>query len=281
MSASERLTDYARRWRVDVEEEFETESSALAYGRSDDRPVVLKVIRRGGDEWRAGEVLEAFGGRGCARVYEHEPGAMLIERITPGDQLSLRSLDGRDDEATEILATVIAAMSPGPVPASCPTVTEWAGGFDRYLAARDQQIPRALALDGQRVYGALCASQGTTRLLHGDFHHYNVLHDADRGWVAIDPKGVIGEAEYEIGAILRNPGEAPALFADPATIERRIATLSACLGLDAGRVLAWSFSQAVLSALWDIEDGFVITDSHPAMRVAATTRPLLAGTRWG
>ena len=38
-----------------------------------------------------------------------------------------------------------------------------------------------------------------------DLQHYNVLFDSDRGWLAIDPKGVIGEVEYEIGASLRNP----------------------------------------------------------------------------
>jgi streptomycin 6-kinase len=53
----------------------------------------------------------------------------------------------------------------------------------------------------------LCSSQRYRRLLHGDLHHGNVLHDSERGWVAIDPKGVLGEPEYEIGVALRNPIE--------------------------------------------------------------------------
>lgn len=48
-----------------------------------------------------------------------------------------------------------------------------------------------------------------------DLQHYNVLFDDARGWLAIDPKGVVGEVEYEIGAILRNPIERPDLFAAP------------------------------------------------------------------
>jgi hypothetical protein len=32
-------------------------------------------------------------------------------------------------------------------------------------------------------------------------------------WIAVDPKGVIGEIEYEIGASLRNPYENPEIFA--------------------------------------------------------------------
>src|SRR5207244_1723119 len=75
---------------------------------------------------------------------------------------------------------------------------------------------------GRRVYSDLCGSQRHRQLLHGDLHHYNVLFDARRGWLAIDPKGVVGELEYEVGAALRNPYEAPELFLEPSTIERRV-----------------------------------------------------------
>jgi streptomycin 6-kinase len=44
-------------------------------------------------------------------------------------------------------------------------------------------------------------------------HHYNVLFDIESAvWVAIDPKGVVGELEYEVGAIIRNPVENPGLY---------------------------------------------------------------------
>ena len=41
-------------------------------------------------------------------------------------------------------------------------------------------------------------------LMHGDFHHYNIL-SSERGWLVIDPKGVIGPACYEVGPLLINP----------------------------------------------------------------------------
>lgn len=80
-----RVEDRMAAWRVVVECTRETESSILAFGRRDDRPVVLKVIRNRGDEWRCGEILEAFDGRGTVRVYEHVEGAILLERLIPGD----------------------------------------------------------------------------------------------------------------------------------------------------------------------------------------------------
>jgi streptomycin 6-kinase len=44
-----------------------------------------------------------------------------------------------------------------------------------------------------------------------DVNH--ILFDIERRWIAVDPKGVIGEIEYEIGASLRNPYENPEIFA--------------------------------------------------------------------
>ena len=105
---------------------------------------------------------------------------------------------------------------------------------------------------------ALSATQRATRLLHGDLQHSNVLEDRERGWLAVDPKGVIGEVECEIAPLLRNPSESPAVFADPARVERRVAVLSSRLGLDADRILRWTFALGVLSAIWQVEDGQVV-----------------------
>ncbi|HEV7591310.1 MAG TPA: hypothetical protein VGO40_24570, partial [Longimicrobium sp.] len=71
---AERVEERIRGWGVVVERTLETESSVVAFGTRDGEPVVLKVVRREGDEWRSGEVLDAFGGRGMARVHEHVPG---------------------------------------------------------------------------------------------------------------------------------------------------------------------------------------------------------------
>ena len=276
-----RLQEYAREWGVSVEHSFETESSLIAFGSRDHQAVVLKVIKRPGDEWHSGEILEAFDGNGVARVHRGAPGAVLMERLTPGDSL-VGMTNGRDEEATDILADVIqqmsaraSSMSPLELPQHCPTVHDWARSFDRYLATRDDQIPMDLVAAGQRVYLGLCASQRRPILLHGDLQHYNVLFDADRGWLAIDPKGVVGEIEYEIGAALRNPFEQPELFLSRSTIERRLGQFTSRLNLNYERALAWGLAQAVLSAIWNIEDGFAVDATNPSLRLAAVMRPML------
>jgi streptomycin 6-kinase len=178
------------------------------------------------------------------------------------------SRSGHDDAATNVIADVIAAMAPNAAPPCCPTVSEWGRGFARYAERGDAQIPTALVDRASDLYAELCETQGPTRLLHGDLHHYNVLRDHERGWLAIDPKGVVGEIEYEVGAWLRNPGELPDILTSPVIIQRRIGTLSSRLGLDASRVLRWAFAQAVLSAIWLVEDGYAVDGGTPALRLA-------------
>ena len=274
-----RLQEYARAWSVSVAEPFETETSVIAFGVRKDQPVVLKVIKQTGDEWHSGEILSAFAGNGVVRVYEHVPGAVLVERLRPGNSLAELALSGRDEEATDILAGVMLRMSACSGTSQfefCPTVHDWARAFERYLTSGDARIPRRLVGAGQRAYLDLCASQRQPRLLHGDLQHYNVLFDSHRGWLAIDPKGVIGELEYEVGAALRNPYENPELFISRSTIERRLEQFTNKLNLNYERTLRWAFAQAVLSAIWLIEDGFAVNEMTPALRLAEGMQSMLA-----
>jgi streptomycin 6-kinase len=281
---SERVEELVRDWGVAVHDTLETLSSFIAFGNRGNQPVILKVARQPGDEWRCGAVMAAFGGRGMARVYEYVEGAALLERLNPGAHLASIALDGRDEEATEILADVIDRMSRPCESSDEPSrdalkafasAQDWGKGFQRYLASGDRQIPASLVAQAQQLYFDLCASQRGVRLLHGDLQHYNVLFDSDRGWLAIDPKGVIGEVEYEIGASLRNPYEEPGLFASAETVEKRLRYFEAKLKLNSDRALAWGFAQAVLSAIWSVEDGFAVDAGNPSLRLANAIRPIL------
>jgi streptomycin 6-kinase len=275
----ERIKQHAREWRLAVAESFETETSVISFVSRDGKKLLLKLVKQECDEWNAGDVLSVFEGNGVVRVYEHEAGAMLLERLQPGTSLVNMALDGRDEEATDIVADVIEQMAAREIPDGCKTNTVWGRGFDRYLTMDDKRIPKQLVESAQRVFSDLGASQSRPRLLHGDLHHYNILFDLNRGWLAIDPKGVIGELEYEIGAVLRNPCERPELFLSPAIIERRFAQFTHRLSLNYERTLAWAFAQAVLSAIWLVEDGFELNETSPALRLAKILQPMLATKR--
>src|SRR5439155_22026118 len=146
------------------------------------------------------EVLSCFDPAGAARVYDWRDDAMLLERLSPGTTLAQLVNTGHDDEATDILADVITRLTPRCTPARLPAVEDRSASFSPYLAIGDAQIPAALVARAHQWYLRLAASQTAPRLLHGDLHHENVLHDATRGWLAVDAKGIIGEVEYEVGA---------------------------------------------------------------------------------
>jgi streptomycin 6-kinase len=97
-------------------------------------------------------------------------------------------------------------------------------------------------------------------LMHGDFHHYNVL-SSERGWLVIDPKGVMGPAGYEVGPLLMNPWSDFLKWSNPRLVtKRRIDILHEYLGFERQRILEWGLAHAVLSAWWCIEDN--IKDDH-------------------
>ena len=265
----------AAEWNVSLDEIRETETSLLGFGTRDDIRVVLKITKQPGDESHSGAVLRAYGGNGAVRVFESETGAVLLERLEPGEQLVSVVKRGEDDEATKILAEVIAKLANPEAPAVCPTVADWGLGFDRYLQSGDEQIPRAIVEYAREMYQDLVASQRRTMLLHGDLQHYNVLFDNERGWTAIDPKGVVGELEYELGPLLRNPVELPDLFANPNTINHRLEILTTTLQLDYSRALRWSYSQSILSTIWDTEDGHPLTTNSPSLLLARSVKEIL------
>jgi streptomycin 6-kinase len=272
----ERVEKIIQDWGISVHDTLETHSSFLAFGARASQLVVLKVVRQPGDEWHSGEVLNAFDGQGMVRVCQYVDGAVLLERLNPGTALAAMALEGRDQEATAIIADVIKRLSPSSK--SLPgfaTVEDWGKGFQRYLICADQQVPRGLVEQAEQLYAQLCATQQRVRLLHGDLQHYNILFDSERGWIAIDPKGVVGEIEYEIGASLRNPGEEVERFASSQIVEQRLKIYENRLHINFSRALAWGFSQAVLSAVWTVEDGFAVAERNPAILLARAIEPML------
>ena len=54
----------------------------------------------------------------------------------------------------------------------------------------------------RELYSSL--SPGDSILVHGDFHHHNIL-DAGGRHVAIDPKPMLGEPEFDVPPFLWNP----------------------------------------------------------------------------
>jgi streptomycin 6-kinase len=244
--------------------------------RKDGAPAILKIGVPNPELHTEIEALWAFCGRPAVRLLEadHDLGALLLARISPGRPLSDLS---DDDEATAIAAGLIRDLPAPPPPAhSFPTVARWALAFERYRATfpeHDGPLPLRLVEKAERLFTELQASGAGEMLLHGDLHHENILYDEEAGWVAIDPKGVIGEPAYEAARLQHNPIPGFLAIDRPRLVaERRLAILSEVLGVDRGRLLAWAYFDVALSACWTVEEAGDVTY---ALRCAEIFAPLV------
>jgi streptomycin 6-kinase len=139
-----------------------------------------------------------------------------------------------------------------------PTVSEWARAFSRLRTRFDGgtgPLPGRLVQKAERLFRTLEASAARRRLLHGDLHHENVLSDTTHGWVAVDPKGVIGDPAYEAARLQQNPIPGFLSMERPERVaRRRVDILSGVLPADRARLLAWAFFDAMLAACWSVEE---------------------------
>jgi streptomycin 6-kinase len=112
----------------------------------------------------------------------------------PGHDLTSLCAGGQDEQATEIIASLIRGM---PVVRDAPhragSVERLHADFTQFRNGAEGFIPIDFVDRAAALFAKLCASRRHVRLLHGDLHHFNVLFDSTAGWVAIDPWGQMGE----------------------------------------------------------------------------------------
>lgn len=256
------VAEFERRWSFTAGSHFPD----LSYNyvapvkRSDGTEAVLKLGVPRHELVTEIEALRLYDGRGSARLLESAPevGAMLLERLMPGEML-LRVAEADDEAATVIAADLMKRMwRPLPESHSFPTIADWGKGLDRL---RDEfyggtgPFPKKFVEEAEGLFLELSASMETPVLLHGDFHHWNVMTAEREPWLAIDPKGLAGERAYEIWPLLKNPIGIFLTWSSPLKLmARRIDILADHLAMDKARIIGWGIYQCVLSAWWSYED---------------------------
>lgn len=219
--------------------------------------VVLKVGVPNRELSTEMDALQHYAGRGAVRLLaaDAEAGALLLERLQPGTML-VKETD--DEKATAIAADVMAELwQPPPAGHAFPTVADWARGLERLRATfggGTGPFPERLVATAERLFAELLASVQEPVLLHGDLHHYNILRAERAPWLAIDPKGIVGERGFEIGAWLRNPLPADYPGDLRLLLGRRLDIFAERLGLERKRLAAWGLAGAVLSGWWSYEE---------------------------
>lgn len=210
---------------------------------------MLKVAEEE-EEKLGGLLMTYWNGDGAARVLAHEGDAMLLERADDDGKLVRLVKSGHDDEANRILCKVAAKLHRprGDLPSGLyplerwfralwPAATEQGGIF-----AKSAEVARELLDSPQEVV-----------TLHGDLHHGNVLDFGEHGWLAIDPKRLIGERGFDFANIFCNPDFETATA--PGRLARQSHVIAEAAGLERERLLKWILAYAGLSAAWWLGDG--------------------------
>jgi streptomycin 6-kinase len=228
--------------------------AAKQYSRS----VVLKIGVPRDELTSEMAALRLFNGEGAVELIDCDEakGFLLLERLQPGIMLSTLK---DDEEATRIGANVMLKIQ-RPAPQDNGVfikLSDWFDGFKRlrkYFDGGTGPFNKTLVERAERSVRDFFAEDYAPTLMHGDFHHFNIL-SSERGWVVIDPKGVIGPAGYEVGPFLLNPWEEPLNGSRfRAQAKKRLYILSERLGMEREHIREWGIAHAVLSAWWGIED---------------------------
>jgi len=221
--------EVAAEWELQLGEPFAL--SRYSYVAPAGDGVVLKVAWHGDDEsLHEAHSLELWDGNGAVRLLRSDPArrALLEERAAPGDDIS----ELPEETALDIAVDVAVRLWQ---PAGEPFrwigdhVPRWIDDGELEGDEGSELIPLA-----RELYAELDVGRET--LIHGDFHHHNILRHGDR-FVAIDSKAMLGDPEYDIPSFLRNPLSFRMI--DRGVIERRIGAFVAA-GLDDFKIRAWT-----------------------------------------
>jgi streptomycin 6-kinase len=245
----------AERWDLRLGAPFEpaTISLVVPAQRRDGTPAVLKLTFPQPETEHEAAALAHWGGNGAARLLEADPerSALLMERLAPAR--TLRKVPD-DAVANAIAAGVLRRLWSTPPAPDAPfvrlrdVVDVWAAANAR----RPPTQPRLVDLAASLVR-ELLPSPGEPAVLHQDFHAGNVLLDERRGWLAIDPKPLVGERAFDCAALVRDRRTELMSEAHPlARIRRRLDQLSEELALDRERIRGWAVVHAVA---WGGETG--------------------------
>lgn len=213
------------------------------------------------DEHKA---LAVWRGNGAVRMLDSDPGrlALLLERLHD------RSLDVGPDEGIAIggeLLSRLAIPAPPGVKRLADTTAEWEQQVRQDDRRADHPLPERIvdaAIQTIRDLG----QDTTTTMLHGDLHGGNILH-SDRGWLAIDPKGMAGTGAFDALTMCdyRRPSFDSGVD-QVAELQRRISIFSEAAGVAVDLSRRCVHARAVTALLWDLSRGEVLQSPNAAWR---------------
>lgn len=244
-----------QKWSMKMQEPYSLSVNYVAPAKIEDGPeVVVKICIPGEGFLDEIEALILFGEKGIVQLFDsdQEKGIIILEKLSPGHTLA-EVLD--DEEACQIAAEVVKNLSiPAPVHTRIPTTKVREENLRKLVKQHPSgigPISHKTLEKALKIFTYMNKTSKHHRLLHGDFHHYNVLASGDGAWTAIDPKGLIGDIEYDLIQYMLN--KLPNKGAYEA-IEKRVNIFTEELNLDKERLLLWGYCHTVLATSWSVDE---------------------------
>ena len=224
-----------------------------------------KIGRR--DEVNGNTILKWWRGQGAVRLYDCDDEGQLLE-YADGKSLGEETRNEKlsDKAAISVVCELIRKLHKphARTPSNLtPLELQFRALIDR--DAKKSRQHKQLFSRGRTVAKQLLSRQVGVRPLHGDLHHDNIIISKSRGWLAIDPKGLIGDPYYDLSNLFLNPLGREDENATPRRINRLATQLAHELELNKRKILRYAFARAMLSAAWHEQDG---SDGAYSMKVA-------------
>ena len=245
-----------------------TSGSRLLPVRRSGTPAMLKLALTE-EERLGGLLMQWWDGQGAAPVLALDEGAVLLERALGRRSLSGMARNQCDDEACRAICAVAARLH-APRRASPPPLVplaRWLGDLGPAAAAHGGILVRCA-----QAARRLLAEPREVGVLHGDLHHGNILDFAESGWLAIDPKGLLGERAFDFAVLFANPDLADPtrrVAIDTDRFARCLMVVAEAAGLERQHLLCWVLAWAGLSASWLLNDGLSPAISLQVAELAA------------
>ncbi|WP_037607540.1 aminoglycoside phosphotransferase family protein [Streptacidiphilus rugosus] len=256
---------YLDRWELSLERVCEPGgqiSLVLLVRRADGAPAALKIGYPDPEGEQEHAALAHWDGHGAVRLLEAAPDdrAMLLERAN--SEVPLRSLP-ESKAMLEALGTLRLLWVAPPEDHPFTSVPDYVADL-REILVRRREMPAAAELrplvDEALELSAALLDDATAReerlLLHGDYHHGNVLASERSPWLAIDPKPLVGERAYDLAWLAQDRLETLAGSPGPqAAARRRLQRLAADAAVDPERLRGWTLFRSVEAGLWSLDVG--------------------------
>ena len=193
------------RWSLQIDEPYrELWYNYVAKARQADELVTLKVCCPDHAIAQEVEALRLFDGGKCVRLLDWDPKlrAILLEHAEPGEMVeTLKDNVAEISAAAEVMRGL---WRPVPEGHFLPLARDWlteARDPGKLLVMKRHQPWITPALEHA---AEMLMERTDSLLLHGDLHHGNILAAQREPWLAIDPKGIVGDRAWDVGSFLFN-----------------------------------------------------------------------------